>query len=143
MKKQNVVVPVDFSDSTDRAIETALDLVDSSSQVSLIHVLFALDSISPGTLLGNVSDESRREHVQQKFDELKARHSAADMNTVVRIGNPGLEISDFASDIGADLIVIPSHGYHGMKRLILGSVAERVIRHADCDVLVLRRNDSE
>lgn len=143
MKKQNVVVPVDFSESTDRAIETALSLVDSSSQVSLIHVLFALDSISPGALLGNVSDESRREHVQKKFDELKTRHSAADINTVVRIGNPGLEISDFASEIGADLIVIPSHGYHGMKRLILGSVAERVIRHADCDVLVLRRNDSE
>jgi len=39
--------------------------------------------------------------------------------------------------------VIPSHGYHGVKRLFLGSVAERVLRHAPCRVLVLRRNDAD
>lgn len=143
MKKKNIVVPVDFSDSTDRAVETALELVDSSAQVNLIHVLFSLDTVSPGVLLGNVSEESRKDHVQKAFDELKRKHSAPDMVTEIRVGNPGLEISDYASDINADLIVIPSHGFHGMKRLILGSVAERVLRHADCDVLVLRRNDAE
>ena len=57
-------------------------------------------------------------------------------------GNPGLEIAEFAEEIGAALIVIPSHGYHGVKRWILGSVAERVIRHAKCSVLVLRRSDA-
>ena len=41
----------------------------------------------------------------------------------------------------AELIVMPSHGYHGVKRLILGSVAERVLRHASCPILVLRRSD--
>ena len=43
----------------------------------------------------------------------------------------------------ADLIVISSHGYHGVKRILLGSVAETVIRHASCAVLVLRRSDAE
>ena len=61
----------------------------------------------------------------------------------VLFGNPGLEIADYAKNIQADLIVIPSHGYHGVKRFVLGSVAERVIRHAECSVLVLRRSDAE
>jgi nucleotide-binding universal stress UspA family protein len=57
--------------------------------------------------------------------------------------NPGTEIAEYADEIGADLIVIPSHGYHGVKRLLLGSVAERVIRAAHCSVLVLRRSDAD
>lgn len=143
MKKKNVVVPVDFSDGTDTAVETALSLVDSSAQVNLIHVLFSLDAVSPGVVFGDITDETRQEHVRQKMEEIKTRLSAPDLNIEVRLGNPGLEIADYATDIGADLIVIPSHGYHGMKRIVLGSVAERVIRHADCDVLVLRRPDAE
>ena len=61
------------------------------------------------------------------------------MTQVVREGDPGLMIADYAADVQADLIVMPSHGYHGVKRLLLGSVAERVLRHANCPVLVLRR----
>ena len=60
----------------------------------------------------------------------------------VLTGDPGTTITDYANEHAADLIVIPSHGYHGMKRLVLGSVAERVIRHAHCSVLVLRRSDA-
>ncbi len=65
------------------------------------------------------------------------------LNFETRTGDPGLVITDYATEIGAGLIVIPSHGYHGLKRLVLGSVAERVIRHADCSVLVLRRGDAD
>jgi nucleotide-binding universal stress UspA family protein len=61
----------------------------------------------------------------------------------VLFGDPGSQIVNFATNCNADLIVIPSHGYHGVKRLVLGSVAERVIRHAECSVLVLRRSDAE
>ena len=61
----------------------------------------------------------------------------------VRFGNPGIEVAEFAEKTGADLIVLPSHGYHGVKRFVLGSVAERIIRHATCSVLVLRRSDAE
>ena len=61
----------------------------------------------------------------------------------VRVGQPGHEICEQARRTGADLIVISSHGYHGVKRFLLGSVAEAVIRHADVAVLVLRRADAE
>ena len=143
MKKNCVVVPVDFSDSTEPAVRQALELVDSAGHINLIHVLFSMDAVSPGVVFGGVTDESRTEHINEKFSELKQTLQAPDLGTEIRVGNPGLEISDYATEINADLIVIPSHGYHGMKRLVLGSVAERVIRHADCDVLVLRRLDAE
>ena len=68
---------------------------------------------------------------------------SVDIKVMLREGKPGVTILKVSEEISADLIVIPSHGYHGMKRLVLGSVAERVIRHATCSVLVLRRSDAE
>ena len=65
--------------------------------------------------------------------------NVAGVKTIIREGDPGLLIADYAAEVHADLIVMPSHGYHGVKRLLLGSVAERVLRHANCPVLVLRR----
>jgi len=143
MKKQCVVVPVDFSDNTEAAVRAALAFVDSPSQVNVVHVLFALDAVSPGVVFGGVSDESRTENINEHFDKLKLALDTPELGTEVRIGNPGVQITDYANELGADLIVIPSHGYHGFKRMILGSVAERVIRLAACDVYVLRRNDAE
>jgi nucleotide-binding universal stress UspA family protein len=64
---------------------------------------------------------------------------ATAVKAIIREGDPGLIIADYADEVHADLIVIPSHGYHGVQRLLLGSVAERVLRHANCPVLVLRR----
>ena len=77
------------------------------------------------------------------LDEFLCRHEMAGFSSVVTIGNPGLKITEFASENGVDLIVLPSHGNSGLKRVLLGSVAERVLRHAECPVLVLRRMDKE
>ena len=143
MKKQCVVVPIDFSENSEPAVREALKFVDSASQVNVIHVLFALDAVSPGVVFGGITDESRTESINAHFEELKKKLDAPDLGTEVRIGNPGLQITEYAKELGADLIVIPSHGYHGFKRMVLGSVAERVIRLAECDVFVLRRSDAE
>lgn len=139
----NVVVPVDFSGESTHAIQAALDIVSDSSQLHLIHVLLPLETMSPGVLLGDISDETRSNKVSEKLLELAEETGVANAHRAVLFGTPGLEITDYARLQKADLIVIPSHGYHGMKRLVLGSVAERVIRHADCSVLVLRRSDAE
>jgi len=136
-------VPVDFSGESGRAIEVALELAGDVSKLHLIHVLFPLDNVSPGVVWGGISDEKREEAIREEFDQLIQEKNAAGVHVEVRFGNPGLEIAEYAEEIGADLIVMPSHGYHGMKRLILGSVAERVIRHAQCSVLVLRRTDAD
>ncbi len=138
-----VIVPVDFSGESATAIQAGLDVVSDSSRLHLVHVLMPLDTVSPGVLLGEVSDESRKKKVTENLAKLAEENGATDARRAVLFGTPGLEITDYAKLQKADLIVIPSHGYHGVKRLVLGSVAERVIRHANCSVLVLRRSDAE
>ena len=138
-----VVVPIDFSIAAAGAIETALEIVDSPSQLHLIHVMLPLETMSPGVLLGDITDVSRTEKVTTALKKLAYDQGADGAHLAVTIGTPGLEIADYAKRHEADLILIPSHGYHGMKRLFLGSVAERVLRHAPCRVLVLRRTDNE
>ena len=57
---------------------------------------------------------------------------------LLRFGRPYLEITEAAGEVGADLIVLTTHGYTGLKHVVLGSTAERVVRHAPCPVLVVR-----
>jgi nucleotide-binding universal stress UspA family protein len=138
-----VVVPIDFSAESPRAIAAALGVVSQPEQLHLIHVMPPLETMSPGFLVGDITDESRRQKVTEALTKLAAQSGATGAELTVAIGTPGLEITDYARRQQADLIVIPSHGYHGVKRLFLGSVAERVIRHAACNVLVIRRSDAE
>jgi nucleotide-binding universal stress UspA family protein len=141
--KSKIVVPVDFSGESGLAIDAALELAEDVSRIHLVHVLFPLDNASPGVVWGGVSDDQREQAIREEFDELIKERNVVGVHSEIRFGNPGLEVAEYAEEIGADLIVMPSHGYHGMKRLILGSVAERVIRHAKCSVLVLRRTDAD
>ena len=138
-----VVVPIDFSEASKDAIQTALDMVDDPSVVHLVHVLTPLDNVSPGALWGNMTDEKREKAAHKYFDEFLKKCGISGVSAHVEIGDPGLSVAEYADKAGAALIVIPSHGYHGVKRLLLGSVAERVLRHAHCSVLVLRRPDAE
>jgi nucleotide-binding universal stress UspA family protein len=138
-----VVVPIDFSSESAAAIEAGVAVAGAAGKVHVIHVLQPLDAISPGVLLGDVNDKSRMHVATENLKKLTERCGAADAEEVILIGSPGLEIAEYAKKINADLIVIPSHGFHGVKRLLLGSTAERVIRHAECSVLVVRRSDAE
>ncbi len=142
LPKNNVVVPIDFSGNSVDAIATALELVDGPAGVHAIHVVVPLGNMSPGMEWGSIDDKSREEAALSHFSEFLEKHGFSNVNTVVRVGDPGLEISEYATETNADLIVVPSHGFHGLKRMILGSVAERVIRHAECPVLVLRLPDA-
>lgn len=136
--KKKVVVPVDFSGVSIVALKTALELVESPADVHALHVVVPLGNMSPGMSWGAVDDESRVKEVKDHFTEFLAEHGIAGVTPVVRIGDPGLQIADYAGEAEADLIVITSHGRHGLTRFFLGSVAERVIRHAELPVLVLR-----
>ena len=141
-RKKSIVVPVDFSGGSVEAIQTALDVAESPDQVHIVHVVMPLDQMSPGAIWGTIDDESRVDAVNSHFSDFLQQHGFHGLDPTVRIGDPGLKITELASEVKADLIVIPSHGYHGIKRVLLGSVTERVIRFADCPVLVLRRPDA-
>lgn len=135
---QKIVVPVDFSGESQRALEAASAF---GGELHCVHVLFPLGKITPSVTVDDVTDGDRVTDTRKKLAELTKPFEVAKLE--VLLGTPGLEIADYAKKTDADLIVIPSHGYHGVKRFVLGSVAERVIRHAECSVLVLRRSDAQ
>lgn len=136
---KKILVPVDFSESSLEAIKKAILISEDAALVTVVHVMVPLDLVSPGVLFGGLTDEKRTEHVKKFAKEEFAKHQIEGVALETLIGDPGIKIADFAKDKGMDLIVIPSHGYTGIARLALGSVAERVLRHAPCPTLVLRQ----
>jgi nucleotide-binding universal stress UspA family protein len=138
LKKQKVVVPIDFSDASMEAVDVALQLAEQGDGVYLIHVLPKLSVAEPGVVWDAVSDESRAANVRESVRERLAGDQYESLHVDVEFGDPGNQIVDFAERISADLIVIPCRGRTGIERLLLGSVAERVARLAPCPVLVLR-----
>ncbi len=138
LPKQKVIVPIDFSDKSFTAIDTALDLVDDPGNVIVVHVLQDETTMSPGEMWRTVDSESRTRHTMKALRERLASAEQSDVSTDIVFGDPGHEITALAEREEADLIVLTSHGRTGLKHLLIGSVAERVTRLAHCPVLVLR-----
>ena len=136
--RQHVVVPIDFSDRSFAALGVARTLVDSAAKLRIIHVLPPLSPMDPGVVWDAWNDESRREHATEALRSRIGDPELAGVQIDILIGDPAREIADKAAETEADLIVLPSHGRTGAARLLIGSVAERVVRHAHCPVLVLR-----
>jgi nucleotide-binding universal stress UspA family protein len=136
---RTIVVPIDFSDESMAAIDSALDIADETSTVYVVHVLPELTMTEPGAMWQTVDDENRIRHAKKAMKERlsDAKYDKIQMET--EVGDPGHRIVDVAERVGADLIVMPSHGRTGIKRVLIGSVAERVVRLAHCPVLVLRK----
>lgn len=141
LPKKNVVVPVDFSEQSLEAIQTALELVAAPAHVHVVHVVVPLTTITVGEAWAVEDVESRMSASRDYLATYLQQHSVAGVTSQVREGDPGLQIAEYAQSIKADLVVMPSHGRHGVQRLLLGSVAERVLRHVECPILILRRND--
>lgn len=139
LSDRKIVVPIDFSDESKMAVDVALELSPSAASVSVIHVAANLNMISPEAVWIDVSDESRREALMKSFREEFAGPKYGGLKFGVLFGDPGHEIAKFARDTGAGLIVLPSTGRTGLTHLLIGSVAERVVRFAHCPVLVLRK----
>jgi nucleotide-binding universal stress UspA family protein len=143
LPKKTVLVPTDFSEPSVDAVNTALELVENPSDVHVLYVLEELEHSAPAVLFGDFDEAARKQRAGEFLDQFLQRYEITGVTEVIRIGNPGLEITEYAKESRSDLIVIPSHGHHGLRRILLGSVAERVLRHAECPTLVLRRPDAD
>lgn len=135
---QTVLAPVDFSPESFAAVDTAVDIAGDSAKVHLIHVLPELSAVDPGVIWQTADDEKRAAHVREAVHTKLADPKFANIQIHVTVGDPGHRIATYAEELRADLIVIPSHGRRGLRRMLIGSVTERVIRLAHCPVLVLR-----
>jgi nucleotide-binding universal stress UspA family protein len=138
LSPKRTVVPIDFSDLSHQALDKAIEIAGEDGEVLVIHVLTELSTMEPGNLYGTVTDEDRIKSAEEFLRKKLADDKYARVSVHAVIGDAGREITAFAERESADLIVIPSHGYGFVKHLLLGSVAERVVRLAHCPVLVLR-----
>ncbi len=138
LPKNKVIVPVDFSDESLAAIGTALQLVAVPSQLTVVHVLQEISPLEPTEGWQPIDSVSRVRHVTGALRDRLKEAGHQDLPLEVLVGDPGHEIADLAARENAELIVLPSHGRTGLRRLLIGSVAERVVRLAHCPVLVLR-----
>jgi nucleotide-binding universal stress UspA family protein len=136
--KKILVVPIDFSDESFRALDEALVMVDSPAQLHVIHVLHDCNPGVSEMQLGPSEREIRALQVRQNLRERLADDRHNKVHVHVCFGDPGLEIVKHAQHVKADMVVMPSHGRGGLRNLLIGSVAERVIRLANCPVLILK-----
>ncbi|HEY4309445.1 MAG TPA: universal stress protein [Pirellulales bacterium] len=138
LPKQCVIVPVDFSDEAFGALDAALEMVESTSALHVLYVLPVLDPAEPGVIWTTIDNSMRERHALDALREKLADKKYEGVRMNITFGDAGSEIAAFAKDQRADLIVLPSHGRTGLRHLLIGSVAENVIRLAHCPVLVLR-----
>lgn len=137
--KKSVVVPLDFSEDSFGALPVGLELVDTPEHLHIIHVLQDLSPLEAGEVWGVIDPLARIESAKRALRERLSATPFANLNMDVMLGDPATCIANFAQEMRAELIVLPSHGRTGLTRLLIGSTAERVVRLAHCPVLVLRK----
>lgn len=142
LPRKKILVPIDFSESSSQAIDAALEVAESPSDIEVVNVIAPLDD---PVLIGSVvmTDETHLAGRQEHLERYLKEHGYGAVQARAFLGDPGTVIVERAAEVETDLIVIPSHGYRGLQRLVLGSTTERVVRHAAAPVLILRRPDAE
>ena len=140
MTIKRILVPTDFSEPSLKALDYAIDFTGAhNAELLLLHVV---EPIRHTRMMLDVSAilEHHRAEAAEKLTELEQRtlRRHRKCRSEVHFGVPYDVIADVAKKWKADLIIIATHGYTGLYHLFLGSVAERVVRIAECPVLTLR-----
>ena len=138
---QHILVAVDFSGGTARVLEKAQEIAESAgARMSLIHVVeYSPYLFPPDTPLPVDYDLEARfcEQATQRLEALAQQPGLAQVKRYVEVGSPTIEIVRIAQEQAVDLIVVGSHGRHGLQR-VMGSTASGVMHTANCDVLAVR-----
>ncbi len=143
-----IVLATDGSEEATLAARTAIDLVDKTG--SELHVVYAvpiplaIDAPSEALAMSDVATKEVRERAQRFLDEQVEKIEAtggAVAQAHVRLGRTNEEIITLSDELGAGLIVVGSRGLGGLKRALMGSVSDSVVRHAHCPVLVVRKEE--
>jgi nucleotide-binding universal stress UspA family protein len=122
---KKILYPTDFSSYSNQAYFHALGMAETyGASLTVVYVH------APGS--------SDRERWRGQLEEVRPANPKIPVNHVLLEGDPAAEITRFAADAGIDVIVIGTHGRTGVDRLVMGSVAERVMREAPCSVLVVK-----
>ena len=143
-ENQSIVVPTDFSTGAQAAIAVAIDFGKCvGGRMEVIHVYQISPQLvaTPMTMVSPLLPPAPAvlEGVQRQLDEVaeQVRRAGLECHTLALEGDAAAAIVRHATNIGAGLIVMGTHGRTGWRRALLGSVAEQVLRHASCPVVVV------
>lgn len=138
---KEILVPLDGSEKSWNALEFAIDEFPTAT----FHVLHVIDPVEAGytataTVPGYTEEwyEQARERADELFDDARDRVDDSSIETATEVGRPSRVIVEYAEEHGVDQIVMGSHGRSGVTRILLGSVAEAVVRRSPVPVTIIR-----
>jgi len=150
IRLKTVLVPIDFSDTSDVALRYGKALAGAfGASLHVVHVVqepyaqpWAVEAY--GFSLATLQDDWTKE-AKSRLEGMLTAEERASLNATATtvLGHPVSEILRFATEHQADLIVLGTHGRGPLSHLVMGSVAERVVRHAPCPVLTVHQTERE
>jgi len=153
VKFEHILVPTDFSEFSRYALDYAITIAKTfGARITLTHItneneLVALQQVSPYFEPGKLEElmRQRESEDQKQLDGFIPPEltKGIKVETIHKVGIPFVEIIKAAREKGVDLIVMATHGRSGLSHILLGSVAEKVVRKAPCPVLSIRHPEHE
>jgi universal stress protein A len=144
MDIRHILAPTDFSDYSKKALSDAFELAQTfGAKLSLLHVVelppYPLEGFAPPAVSADLLSDLERQASAELARVLpEARQATIEVTRAVAMGAPSQTIVETAEAAHVDLIVMATHGRTGLSHLLIGSVAERVVRTAPCPVLTIR-----
>jgi nucleotide-binding universal stress UspA family protein len=140
---ERILVPTDGSVGSAHVAMQAIDLAEQYD--AAIHVVHVIEEPASSLVAGAESRDKLEERGEQAIErvETMARIHGIDVETELLEGSPADTILNYAEEADMDLVVTGTHGRSGVKRHIIGSVAERLVRHATCPVMTVRLPGSD
>jgi len=135
IRVKKILYPTDFSPYSNQAYFHAIALAESHRASLTILFVYAPSQGTPDPARGTAGDLA---HWRNQLEQIRPTNPDIPVNHVFLQGDPATEIINYATEAGSDVIVMGTHGRTGLERLLLGSVAEKVMRDAPCSVLVVK-----
>lgn len=138
---QRILVPFDGSDASKAALERALE-ENPDAEITVLNVLDSTNRAESGVQANAAEtlNDAQREEAEELFTQAedRAADSGMTIHTAVEVGTPGEVIVEYAQENDIDHIIMGSHGRSGLSRIVVGSVAETVIRNSPLTVTIAR-----
>jgi len=137
---QNILVAIDLNEEADKVINKACKIsLQSGAKLTLIHVTEPLSYAYGGDIPMDLSaiQKQLHDHAEQRMSAFVEQHHLGDVNQILVSGHIETEVHRVANELSTDLIVVGSHGRHGLA-LLLGSTSNGILHGATCDVLAVR-----
>jgi nucleotide-binding universal stress UspA family protein len=147
MQFRHILAPTDFSEYSKQAVASALEWAQKfGAKLTMLHVIelppYPVEGYVPPSLSATFMDDLERQAITDLAQLVpEAESTGVEVARVVAVGSPYRKIIDMAEAEQVDLIVMATAGRTGFSRLVMGSIAERVVRSASCPVLTIRPHE--